>query len=123
MFWYPERHDAIQRELFFRLGMLQPTMIMRAGVFKSNPYNERAFFEDYEILTRLAVKHKMGNMQEILLKHRCHSRQIHIVNQALFHRDLQKYRFRYFYEKYPNTPLPDYLALARVSDKQPMTSI
>jgi len=123
VFWYPEQHEAIRRELLFRVGLLHPVVMMRASILKENLYNENADHDDYEMWTRLALGYKMGNVPEILIKHRCHDQQSHIVECSRFRSDLQKYRFRYFYETYPHTPLPDYLALARISDRQPLTSL
>jgi hypothetical protein len=40
-----------------------------------------------------------------------------------FGSDFQKYRFRLMYELFPHTPLADHLALARVSDRRPLTSM
>ena len=123
VFWYPEDHEAIRRELLFRPGMLHPVVMTRAAVFKENPYNETAHLDDYEMWTRLASRCKMGNVQEILIRRRCHDGQLHIVEHEGIKSDLQKYRFRYFYEMYPRTPLRDYLALARVSDRRPLPDL
>ena len=123
IFWYPEKQDAIRREFLFRVGLLQPTVMMKAELLKENPFNGLTYFEDYEILTRLAPRFIMGNIQEVLVYYRCHDEQSHVVLSKQFQSDFQKYRFRYFYTLYPNTPLPDYLTLARISDKQPMTNL
>jgi hypothetical protein len=123
VFWYPEQHKAIQKELLFRIGLLHPTVMIRASILKENPYDENAGHDDYEMWTRLAPRYKMSNVPEILNQYRCHEQQIHIVEYKRMKSDFQRYRFRYFYALYPNTPLHNYLPLARVSDKQPLTSL
>ncbi len=123
VFWYPEQHEDIRRELLFRNGLAQSAVMMRACILKEHPYNTRAKLEDYEMWTRLASRYRMGNIQEALLRYRFHDQQAHMVYYRETRSDFQKYRFRYFYELYPHTPLHDYLPLARVSDKQPLTGL
>jgi hypothetical protein len=88
-----------------------------------NPYHEQVAFDDYEFWTRLAPRHTMGNVPKVLLRYRSHAGQLHVVRSRQFKNDFRRYRFRYFYTLHPDTPLPDYLALARVSDRLPMTSL
>ena len=123
VWWYPEIHAAIINELFFRAGLMQPSIVLRADILRLNPYHEQAAFDDYELWTRLAPHHIMGNVPEVLLRYRRHAGQIHVVRARQFNDEFRRYRFRYFYTRYPGTPLPDYLALARVSDHMPMTSL
>lgn len=123
IFWFPEDHEAIARELFFRVGLLHPTVMMRAAVLRANRYDESAEHDDYELWTRLAARYRMRNIQQVLLQHRCHDQQAHVARSRRFRLDKQKFRFRYFYERFPKTPLTDYLALARISDAEPMTSL
>jgi glycosyltransferase involved in cell wall biosynthesis len=121
--WYPETHPAIINELLFRVGLMQPSAILRADILRANPYDEHVAFDDYELWTRLAPHYTMGNVPEVLLRYRRHEGQIHVVNAQQNNSDFRRFRFRYFYTLYPGTPLPDYLALARVSDHLPMTSL
>jgi glycosyltransferase involved in cell wall biosynthesis len=123
VWWYPETHPAIVNELLFRASLMQPSVILRANILKANPYQEQVVFDDYELWTRLAPGYTMGNVPEVLLRYRRHANQTHVVCARQFNGDFRRYRFRYFYMLYPGTPLPDYLALARVSDRMPMTSM
>ncbi len=120
--WCPESHEAICREMLFRVVILCGATMMRAEIAKSNPYRENIFLDDYEWLVGMTSKARLGNVPAVLLKRRCHELQASRLNAELIKSDFQRYRFQYFYSRYPNTPLSDYLALARVSDKQPMTS-
>jgi glycosyltransferase involved in cell wall biosynthesis len=123
IWWFPETHAAIVNELLFRASLMQPSVVLRADILRSNPYHESAVFDDYELWTRLAPRYTMGNVPEVLLRYRRHEAQTHVVRSKQFNDDFRRYRFRYFYTLYPGTPLPDYLALARVSDHLPMTSL
>ena len=123
LWWFPETHEAICKELFFRCPILYPTAIIRTDVFRENLHIKDCVFDDYELFTRLAPKHRMGNVAPVLLRYRRHETQTSKVRQKEFGKDFQKYRFRYFYKMFPNTPLTDYLPLALVSDKQPLSNI
>jgi glycosyltransferase involved in cell wall biosynthesis len=122
-YWFPETHEAIRCEMLFRPALLQSSALMRTHILKENPYDENANFQDYELLTRLALRYTMGNIPRVLLRYRRHDGQTHVLRGEAFARDRCKYRFRYFYSLFPGTPLGDYLALARISDKQPMTNV
>jgi glycosyltransferase involved in cell wall biosynthesis len=123
VWWYPETHAAIINELLFRASLMHPSVVLRAEILRMNPYHEQVAFDDYELWTRLAPCYIMGNIPEVLLRYRRHAGQIHVVSARQFSDEFRRYRFRYFYALYPGTPLPDYLALARVSDHRPMTSL
>ncbi len=121
--WFPETHDAIRTELLFRVAVLDPTVLMRAQVAKANLFAENVSFTSYELWTRLAMQYRMGNTQQILLKHRCHSQQVHVTESEGFREDLCKYREPYFYNLFPNASPQDYTAIARVADKKPFCSL
>jgi len=121
--WFPAEHEAIRNEFFFRLAILQGSVLLKTALLRDHNYKESTYYDDYELWTRIVRKYKFGNIPQILFQLRVHDNQSHIVNHQQVHKDFQRYRFRYFYEGYSNSSLTDYLALARVSDKQPMTSI
>jgi glycosyltransferase involved in cell wall biosynthesis len=123
IFWFPQSHDAICAELIFRPALLHPTLLLRSHILKANPYDPESTFEDYEMYTRLGARYRLGNVPRVLLKYRRHAHQTQILNEREIRRDLGRYRFRYVYSLFPDTPLPDYLALARVADRRPMTSV
>jgi glycosyltransferase involved in cell wall biosynthesis len=113
---FPEDCEAIRREMLFRCPILYPTAVIRAGVLKENVHIDDCVFDDYELFSRLAPRYRLGNIPQVLLRHRRHDGQASVVMKDAFHKDFQRYRFRYFYEMYPHTPLGDYIPLARVSD-------
>ncbi|MDD5712915.1 MAG: glycosyltransferase [Smithellaceae bacterium] len=118
--WFPEDHKTIEREFLFRCPMLHPTIIVRSTILKDNLYAANCVFDDYELFSRLVTHYRLGNTPQVLLRYRRHGGQASVIRRTEIQQDLQKYRFRYFYEMYPQTPLADYLALARVSDRLPL---
>jgi len=123
LLWFPETHEAIRYELLFRIGSLDPTVLMRAEIIKTHLYDERAKHENYEILTRLAPHYRMGNVPQVLLKHRCHTKQIHIVQSVAFRAALSKFRRPYFHGLFPDATGQDYAALARIAECEAFTDL
>jgi glycosyltransferase involved in cell wall biosynthesis len=121
--WCPESHEAICREMLFRIVIMCGATMMRTEIAKDNAYRGNIFLDDYEWPTRMSSKALLGNVPAVLLKRRCHEQQSSRLNADRLKSDFQRYRFQYFYSRYPHTPLSDYLALVRVSDKQPMASL
>ena len=116
--WFPETYEAIRNDLFFRCAILQTTIMMRADIAKSNPFDEKAIFLDYEIWTRLAPHYRMGNLQQVLLKYRRHSQQFSKRSIDLFRIEQRKYRKRYFHTLFPQATAEDYAALNCVVEKE-----
>ncbi|MBF0525614.1 MAG: glycosyltransferase family 2 protein [Deltaproteobacteria bacterium] len=121
--WFPEDHESIGRELFFRVGLLYSTLLAEGHILRQNPFPENVFFDDYEMLVRLHKRYRMGNVQHMLHRHRRHPQQTSVAKLNIWWRELRQHRFRYFFEVYPGTPLREYLPLARLSDRQVFTSV
>jgi glycosyltransferase involved in cell wall biosynthesis len=122
VFWFPERHDAIERELVFRVGILHPTMLATAALMRRLPYDERASHDDYEWQTRAAACARLGNCGEIVLRHRVHPGQSNVVHRPLFGRDLRRYRFRHFYRLFPRTSAAEYQIVAALAERGRLVS-
>lgn len=121
LYWYPESHDGIERELLFRVGILHPTLLARAGLMRAHPYLEWASHEDYEWQTRVcAAGARLGNVQELVLRHRTHPGQAHVRHVELFLRDLRQYRFRHLMRLFPGTRPGEFQALAAIAEKVPI---
>lgn len=121
LYWYPESHDGIERELLFRVGILHPTLLARAELMRAHPYLERASHEDYEWQTRIcAAGARLGNLQDVVLRHRTHLGQAHVRHVELFLRDLRQYRFRHLMRLFPGTRPAEFQALAAIAEKVPM---
>lgn len=114
--WFPESHEAIRRELLFRVGILFPTTIARAEILHSNPCNEDAQFDDYELCIRLAPRFQMGNVPQLLLKHRCHVRQSHIISGKAFRNEVRLYRRRCFGDLFPHAAPEEWARFERIAE-------
>ncbi len=122
LLWFPETHDAIRNELLFRIGLLQPSVLMRSEIARAHAYDENAVYEDYELWTRLASRYRMGNVPQVLLKERCHPQQIHIVKSQALRADQRRFRERYFHELFPEATAEDHAALAQVAERESLSS-
>jgi len=118
LLWAPETHQAFCHELLFRDAMLDTTMLARAAILKNHPYNEHAVFDDYELWTRLALVCRIGNVPQVLLKHRCHPQQVHVAQSAACRDDMRRFRQPYFHALFPDATAEDYGVLARVAEKE-----
>jgi glycosyltransferase involved in cell wall biosynthesis len=118
LYWYPESRDGIGRELLFRVGILHPTLLARAKLMRDHLYLTSASHEDYEWQTRVwAAGARLGNVQEVLLRHRTHLDQAHVRHAALFGRDLRTYRFKHLMRLFPRTRPDQYQSLAAIAEK------
>lgn len=112
-YWFPERHEAIERELIFRVGILHPTLIARDELMRRIPYRRDASHEDYEWTIRaVAEGARFGNVQELLLRHRVHPGQANRRWRPLFLRDMRRYRFKHIMRLFPGTRPAAYQSLA-----------
>jgi glycosyltransferase involved in cell wall biosynthesis len=119
LYWYPESNEGVGRELLFRVGILHPTLVARADLMRDHSYLGTASHEDYEWQTRVwAAGARLGNVQEVLLRHRTHSGQAHVRHAQLFLRDLRRYRFRHLMRLFPSTRPAEYQVLAALAEKR-----
>ena len=112
--WFPESHEAICNEMLFRCALMQPTVMMRADIAKNYPYNEKLFFEDYELWTRLAPVYRLGNVPQILLKYRTHPQQRHIQKSSDVQQELRNYSRDYFGTLFPDASVEEKSAVASI---------
>lgn len=116
-YWYPERADAIRIELIFRVGILHPTMIARAAQMRARPYALGVSHEDYEWQIRSAFECLMGNVPEVVLRHRVHPEQANKRHASLFGRDLRRYRFHHIFRLFPRITPQEYQILAGLAER------
>jgi len=121
-FWFPETHEGVKHELLFRIGMLHPTVMMRAYTVRETPYLEGIDHEDYELWTRLVLKYRTGNVPQVLLKFRRHSRQGSVVRRKGMAEDFRVYQQRYFTQLFPNRS-EEYIPLAFLYSRRPFTNM
>ncbi len=121
--WFPQDHNGIQAELFFRSALLPSAVMMRAPVLKENLHAPGVIFHDYELWTRLAPHYRMGNVQRVLVQYRTHQKQTSRLTAAAVREDLQKYRRRYFSDLFPETTRKDIEAFERLANEQPHETV
>lgn len=118
LYWYPETGIGVARELLFRVGILHPTLLARADLMREHPYKERASHEDYEWQVRVdAAGARLGNLQEVVLRHRTHEGQAHVRHAQLFLDDLRRYRFQHLFRLFPRTRPAEYQIVAAIAEK------
>jgi len=120
---FPECHQAICSELVFRCALMHPAVVIRRDVLQDEGYRKEAVFEDYDLWTRLALRYVLGNVQQVLLYHRRHPQQIQAVRSRELIQSMTAVRFRYIHSRYPNISLDDYMALCRLCECRPASSL
>jgi glycosyltransferase involved in cell wall biosynthesis len=123
LLWFPETHQAIQKELLFRNSLLQGAVMMRASIAKANPYHEQLYFEDYELWTRLLSSFRTSNIQQVLLKYRYHAQQRHLKHAAAVRNELRENGERYFRSMFPDSSKEDATVIGYVRDGKPVASL
>lgn len=121
--WLPESHEAVRREMLFRVAVWRGAAMIKTEVCKDNPFDESIRFVDCDWPMRMAMKYKMGNAPSVLIRIRRHSDNATLLNKPDFMKEMRKSRFKYFYHCFPKTPLADYVAFSHVADRLPMTSL
>lgn len=114
--WFPEDHEAIGRELIFRVGLLHSTVMARTAVLRAEGYDETVAHDDYEIQTRLHGRFRMANVSDVLVEHRVHDRQSSRVERDRFAVELRRFRFRFAYETFPGLDPRRYAILAALAE-------
>ena len=123
LIWFPETHEAVVAELLFDLAVLLPSVMMKASIAKKHLFREDTAFEDYEYWTRLALLCRMGNIPQILIKHRKHSNQAHTIESDDFKSDFYKYSLRLFRGLFPKAADKDCSVISCVIQKKPLESL
>ena len=121
--WFPEGHAAIEREMLFRHGLLQPTVLMPTAAFLTHRYTEGARFEGNALWVRLRRAHLLGNVPAVLVKHRVHARQTGRVHAEAMRAALKVTRGALFRELFPEAEADDLAAVDRAADREACTSV
>jgi glycosyltransferase involved in cell wall biosynthesis len=121
--WFPETHAVIRHELLFRVSLLHPTVVVRSEILRAQPYAETAHHDDYELWTRLAPKYRLGNVPQILLKHRVHPQQSLALELKEFQQDFRTYGRRCFRDLFPRATPQDWARYERSIKARPIESV
>ncbi len=72
----PVSPDDISSLLLFRSGVQNSSSVMRTSVLRDLRYREEDdVIEDHELWVRMAARHRLANLPEILVRHRKHAGQ------------------------------------------------
>ena len=121
--WLPESHDAIIRELPFRVCLWKGALMLKASVVRQHSFNETMDCIDCEWPYRIALHCVTGNVPRVLLNVRRHGTNITTTWRAPHRLAATRSRFQYFYRLFPGTPLSDYMAFVRLADGVSLTSL
>jgi hypothetical protein len=106
--WYPESHAGVAHELLFRSALTLSTLLARADILRTLRFDERECAEEYDLLTRLAPRCRIGNCPATVVQLRCHPAQ---TTRRLNSKKLKsqwRRRFAYFFETFPDAELADF---------------
>jgi len=118
--WYPESHAGVAHELMFRSSLTLSTLLARAEVMKALRFDERECAEEYDLLTRLAPRHAVGNCPATVARLRCHPGQ---TTRRLNPKKLKsqwRRRFAYFFETFPHAGLADFSCIHAAARDMPL---
>lgn len=76
---HPLSNDQIKIKLLSNTAFAHPTVMMRTAVFKAEDfrYDENyRHLEDFELWTRVAQKHELANLKQVVLHYRIHPTQV-----------------------------------------------
>ena len=96
--------------------------MLPAGIARAHPFDEAVTYGGYELLTRLAVRFRLGNVPQVLLKYRVHPGQRTRTESGAMRRDRLRFRERLFHDLFPDSLAEDYAAVMRVADGEPFAS-
>jgi glycosyltransferase involved in cell wall biosynthesis len=121
--WFPERHRDIERELFFRIAMLHPTMLYRPQALRGCPYRDGAGSDDFEQQVALAANWRLGNVPDLLARHRVHPAQVHITHARQVRADMRAARRRHLARLFPDAAADDEDLLEKIALRLPADSL
>jgi glycosyltransferase involved in cell wall biosynthesis len=81
---YPVLDQDIKFTLLFTCSFAHPSVMIRKKVFKNLKYKNYKNSEDYKLWTDAALSaFKMGGIDKVLLKYRCHKEQVSYKNSIM----------------------------------------
>lgn len=123
IFWFPATQQAIRHEFLFQIGMFDATVMLPTAIAQANPWAEDVVIIDYEWLTRLVLRYRVGNLAAILVKYRMHRAQTHVAQRAQCAVEMVRYQQRYFAALFPTASDADAACCRRTIRAAPCTSL
>lgn len=119
MLWFPAAQQTIRHECLFQIGLLDSTMMLSTEIAQGNPWQEGIISIDYEWLTRLVLRYRVGNLPAVLTKYRAHAAQTHVVQHISCREETMQNRRRYFFNLFPTASEAEYQILLRMVTQSP----
>ncbi len=116
--WFPESHEAIRYELLFRRSLISTTMLFRAEVASGLVFDERMRNYIYEMYTRMALRYRLGNVPQVLVKYRRYPEQVSQRRAVEFESHVRELREPYFHALFPQATSQDCARLTDVADQK-----
>jgi hypothetical protein len=123
LLWFPERHEDIERELVFRIGMLHSTMLYRASILRGFAYMPGVGADDYDQQVRMAAAVRLGNAPELLASHRSHSGQVHIQKATQFRDEMRVRRAAHLRRLFPEATSADVSLITKAAERTSAESL
>ncbi len=71
---FPVSAEDVRSQLLFTCSVLHPSIMARKAVMEDYRYCDRyAFCDDFDLFVRIARKHQIVNLPEVLVRHRRHA--------------------------------------------------
>ena len=122
LLWFPETHEAIRRELIFRMALIKNSVMMRTAIARKHRWAENTPAYEYRMWVELAGRYRMGNVPAVLMKNRRHPDQFMQRYSSQVRAGMRIWRKAYFSALYPGSKPHDYAVVVRVVEKQGMES-
>jgi glycosyltransferase involved in cell wall biosynthesis len=117
--WVPQQAADIRREYVLRLAMIHSTSFVAAAVAKAHTFREDLTCGGEELLTRLAMRYRVGNVPQLLVKYRRHPGQRYRGVLDRWRVDSRGIHERYFLAMYAGATTEDFAALWRITQGEP----
>lgn len=123
IFGFPTTQQAIRHEFLFRIGILDATIMLPTAIAQANPWATDLVIIDYEWLSRLVLRYRVGNLPAILVKYRAHSSQTHVAQRARCGIEMKRCQQHYFAALLPAASTADEQCFQRAISTTPCTSL
>lgn len=120
LLWFPETHEAIRRELVFRLALIKNSVMMRAAIARRHRWEESTPAYEYRMWLELSGRYRLGNVPMVLMRYRRHPEQFTQRCSSQLGMGMREWRRSYFNALYPDSQPRDYDVISRVAEHERM---
>ena len=120
LLWFPETHEAILRELVFRMALIKNSVMMRAAIARNHCWDEHTPAYEYRMWLELARRYRLGNVPAVLMKYRRHPGQFMKKCSSQVLAGMNALRCGHFRFLYSDGDRRDYNVISRVVGRERM---